>query len=143
MSENLEFVFREKMWWISPIIILYENIIISKPCHHISSVPFFLAYVDSFSPPAYIRMPGFHNVGRIDIHIGINICCIDPLPCIIKFIYSEKASKILQNLHQLFVLCTASQIIGGDSQNFVAFSEVKLFPLVFGRIEDTKKTFRN
>ena len=58
--------------------------IISKPCHHISSVPFFLAYVDSFPPPAYIRMPGFHNVGRIDIHIGIDICCIDPLPCIIQ-----------------------------------------------------------
>ena len=61
--------------------------IISKPCHHISSVPFFLAYVDSFSPPAYIRMPGFHNVGRIDIHIGINICCIDPLP------YNTKKSR--------------------------------------------------
>ena len=61
--------------------------IISKPCHHISSVPFFLAYVDSFSPPAYIRMPGFHNVGRIDIYICIDICCIDPLP------YNTKKSR--------------------------------------------------
>ena len=31
--------------------------------------------------------------------------------------------KILQNLHQLFVLCTASQKIGRDFANFVAFSE--------------------
>ena len=68
--------------------------IISKPCHHISSVPFFLAYVDSFPPPAYIRMPGFHNVGRIDIHIGIDICCIDPLPCII-----QKKSRQIERVH--------------------------------------------
>jgi len=33
----------------------------------------------------------------------------------------------LQNLHQLFVLCTASQIIGGDFANFVAFSEYMNF----------------
>jgi hypothetical protein len=38
---------------------------------------------------------------------------------VIKFIYSEKAKKFLRILHQLFVLCTASQIIGGDfSKNF-------------------------
>ena len=34
----------------------------------------------------------------------------------LKFIYSEKA--ILRNLHQLFVLCTAGQIIGGDFAKF-------------------------
>ena len=35
--------------------------------------------------------------------------------------------KILQNLHQSFVLRTASQIIGGVSQNFVGFSEYMTF----------------
>ena len=44
----------------------------------------------------------------------------------LKFIYSEKATKILRNLHQLFVLCTASQIIGGD----LAFSEYMNFTSV-------------
>ena len=78
--------------------------IISKPCHHISSVPFFLAYVDSFSPPAYIRMPGFHNVGRIDIHIGINICCIDPLPCIIQKKISSNCKNTNQILHAVDVI---------------------------------------
>ena len=29
----------------------------------------------------------------------------------------------MRNLHQLFVLCTASQIIGGDFAKFVAFLE--------------------
>ena len=33
----------------------------------------------------------------------------------LKFIYSEKA---LQNHHQFFVLCTDSQIIGGDFPKF-------------------------
>ena len=36
----------------------------------------------------------------------------------IKFIYSLEGHKILQNLHQLFVLCTASQIFGGDFVKF-------------------------
>ena len=30
----------------------------------------------------------------------------------------RESLKILQNLHQLFVLCTASQIIGGDFAKF-------------------------
>ena len=42
----------------------------------------------------------------------------------------QEGHKILQNLHRRFVLCSASQIYGGDfanstveiSQNFVAFS---------------------
>ena len=83
--------------------------IISKPCHHISSVPFFLAYVDSFPPPAYIRMPGFHNVGRIDIHIGIDICGIDPLPCNTKK-YHQMARVLIKFCLQMmwshaYILC--------------------------------------
>ena len=38
--------------------------------------------------------------------------------------------KILQNLHQLFVLCTASQIIGGDFAKFcvlLRINELKIF----------------
>ena len=36
----------------------------------------------------------------------------------IKVHIFEEGHKILQNLHQLFVLCTASQIIGGDFGKF-------------------------
>ena len=35
--------------------------------------------------------------------------------------------ETLWNLHQLFVLCTASQIIDGDFAKFVAFSEYMNF----------------
>ena len=35
--------------------------------------------------------------------------------------------KILRNLHQLFVLCTASQIFTGDFAKFWAFSEYMNF----------------
>ena len=37
--------------------------------------------------------------------------------------------KILQNLYQLFVPCTASQMIGGDFANFVAFLEYMNFKI--------------
>ena len=39
--------------------------------------------------------------------------------------------NILRNLHQLFALCTASQIIGGDFAKFVAFSEYMKFTWYF------------
>ena len=32
--------------------------------------------------------------------------------------------KILRNLHQLFVLCTASQIVGGDFAKYMNFNVV-------------------
>ena len=38
--------------------------------------------------------------------------------CDLKFIYSEKAIKILRNLQSRFVLCSASQIYGGDFAKF-------------------------
>ena len=44
----------------------------------------------------------------------------------VKFIYSEKATKFLGNLHQLFVLCTASQIIGGDFAKFCGLLRILL-----------------
>ena len=36
----------------------------------------------------------------------------------LKFIYSEKATKFWRNLHRRFVLCSASQIYGGDFAKF-------------------------
>ena len=45
------------------------------------------------------------------------------------YIFKE-GQKILRNLHRRFVLCSASQIYGGDfanSQNFVASSEYMNF----------------
>ena len=54
---------------------------------------------------------------------------------------SEKATKFCENLHQLFVLCTASQIIGGDFENFVAFSEYMNFKeLKYERLSETLKS---
>ena len=57
--------------------------------------------------------------------------------------------KILRNLHQLFVLCTASQIIGGYFAKFCGLLRIyqvytKLSqPSSFGRIEDTINCFRD
>ena len=42
----------------------------------------------------------------------------------LKFIYSEKATKLCEiSTNYLSYICTASKIIGGDFANFVAFSE--------------------
>ena len=46
---------------------------------------------------------------------------------ILKLIYSEKATKFLRNLHQLFVLCTASQIILGDFAKFCGLLRIYQF----------------
>ena len=43
---------------------------------------------------------------------------------ILKFIYSEKATNFSKFFHQLFVLCTASQIIGGDFAKFCGFLRI-------------------
>ena len=47
-------------------------------------------------------------------------------PCL-KFIYSEKATKILQNLHRRFVLCSVSQIYSGDFAKF--YGLLRIFEL--------------
>ena len=49
---------------------------------------------------------------NIYLKIFSNFCVL------VKLIYSEKATKVLRNLHLLFVLCTGSQIIGGDFAKF-------------------------
>ena len=52
------------------------------------------------------------------VFVSFKIECLSKMACMyVKFIYSEKA-KNLRNLHQLFLLCTASQIIGGDFAKF-------------------------
>ena len=60
----------------------------------------------------------------------------------LKFIYSEKAIKILRNLHQLFVLCTASQLVE-ISQNFMAFLEYMNFKIWKPIVTFNFSSFRN
>ena len=47
----------------------------------------------------------------------------------IKFIYSEKAIKILQNLHLTFDCMSEVKSKGKISQNFMAFSEYMNFTM--------------
>ena len=72
------------------------------------------------------------------------------LACSIKFIYSEKATKFceISTVDLSYVVPVKSTV--EISQNFVAFSEYMnftssriVFVRFFGRIEDTKKKFRN
>ena len=52
----------------------------------------------------------------------------------IKFIYLFwEGHKIMRNRHQLFVLCTASQIIGGDFANFCGLLRIYVWTLTVGQ----------
>ena len=51
--------------------------------------------------------------------------------------------KILQNLHQLFVLCTASQIIGGDFENFCDLIRIYELYLILGWYHDNLFKYEN
>ena len=48
----------------------------------------------------------------------------------IKLRFCEKGTKILQNHHLTFVLCSNGQIYCGVLQNFVAFSKYMNFTLL-------------
>ena len=55
-----------------------------------------------------------------------------------------EGQNILRNLYQFFVLFTASQIIGGNLQNFVAFSEYMNFKMVIFNLSMIKENqFQN
>ena len=52
--------------------------------------------------------------------------------------------KILRNLHQLFVLCTASQIIGGEFAKFCGFLSIhELYEKVFALTTTLLQRFGN
>ena len=48
----------------------------------------------------------------------------------VKFIYSEKATKILRNLHLTFDYSTYSQKLGGDFAKFCGL--LRIYELYFG-----------
>ena len=53
----------------------------------------------------------------IYIYIYISTVC-NIYIYIYLYIFGREGHKILRNLHQIFVLCTVSQIIGGDFAKF-------------------------
>ena len=51
-------------------------------------------------------------------------------PVLLKFIYSEKATKFCKIFHLLLTVCTVVKSKGKISKSFVAFSEYMHFTLV-------------
>ena len=52
--------------------------------------------------------------------------------------YSEKAKKILRNLHRRFVLCGASQIYGGDFAKFCNL--LRIYELYQAQVKNSGRT---
>ena len=72
---------------------------------------------------------------KVNLLKGINNC-LDAAWSVVKFIYSEKATKFCEIFSLLLTVCTVVKSKGKISQNFVAFSEYMNFnPIPYGLFE--------